>query len=85
MSSQRVLVFTGVDCGRVCAVPIIPDWVRGEALALWSTQDAPLASLLNHTVRHIDTDTGNTIIFLHKYILTYLGRRRTLNSWRTYS
>lgn len=32
-------------------VPIIPDWVRGEALALWTTRDAPLASLLNHTAQ----------------------------------
>lgn len=32
-------------------MPIIPDWVRGEALALWTTRDAPLASLLNHTAQ----------------------------------
>ncbi|KAJ8708887.1 hypothetical protein PYW08_010269 [Mythimna loreyi] len=39
-------------------VPIIPDWVRGEALALWTRQDAPLASMLNHTVRRMDADAG---------------------------
>ncbi|XP_050554177.1 probable vesicular acetylcholine transporter-B [Spodoptera frugiperda] len=39
------------EWGPVCAVPIIPDWVRGEALALWTTRDAPLASLLNHTAQ----------------------------------
>ncbi|XP_075985838.1 synaptic vesicular amine transporter-like [Anticarsia gemmatalis] len=37
-------------------VPIIPDWIRGEALALWAAQDAPLAGLLNHTVSRITHD-----------------------------
>ncbi|XP_022837191.1 chromaffin granule amine transporter-like [Spodoptera litura] len=39
-------------------VPIIPDWVRGEALALWTTQDAPLASLLNHTAQRAVAAAG---------------------------
>ncbi|XP_063833987.1 synaptic vesicular amine transporter-like [Ostrinia nubilalis] len=37
-------------------VPIIPDWVRGEALALWAAHDAPLAALLNTTVHRITTE-----------------------------
>ncbi|KAL0860253.1 hypothetical protein ABMA27_009678 [Loxostege sticticalis] len=37
-------------------VPIIPDWVRGEALALWATHDAPLAALLNTTVHRITNE-----------------------------
>ncbi|KAJ8708532.1 hypothetical protein PYW07_010657 [Mythimna separata] len=60
-------------------VPIIPDWVRGEALALWTRQDAPLASLLNHTVRHIDADTGNAHCCLTHYLASCaVGGRR----WR---
>ncbi|CAG5006766.1 unnamed protein product [Parnassius apollo] len=42
-------------------VPIIPDWVRGESLALWATHDAPLMKLLNTTVNQItnaDEDEG---------------------------
>ncbi|XP_045455129.1 synaptic vesicular amine transporter-like [Melitaea cinxia] len=35
-------------------VPIIPDWVRGESLELWSQHGAPLAALLNSTVRRDD-------------------------------
>ncbi|CAB3225615.1 unnamed protein product [Arctia plantaginis] len=34
-------------------VPIIPDWIRGESVALWAERDAPLAGLLNHTVHRI--------------------------------
>ncbi|CAH2057952.1 unnamed protein product, partial [Iphiclides podalirius] len=34
-------------------VPIIPDWVRGESLALWATHDAPLVKFLNTTVNKI--------------------------------
>ncbi|CAG9792272.1 unnamed protein product [Diatraea saccharalis] len=37
-------------------VPIIPDWVRGESLALWSQHDAPLVALLNETVRRATDD-----------------------------
>ncbi|XP_059056088.1 synaptic vesicular amine transporter-like [Achroia grisella] len=37
-------------------VPIIPDWVRGESLELWTTHDAPLAMLLNSTVHNINTE-----------------------------
>ncbi|XP_052750377.1 chromaffin granule amine transporter-like, partial [Galleria mellonella] len=37
-------------------VPIIPDWVRGESLELWTTHDAPLAVLLNSTVHNINTE-----------------------------
>lgn len=40
----------------VVSVPIIPDWIRGESLALWAAQDAPLAGLLNNTVRQITQD-----------------------------
>ncbi|XP_013168635.1 PREDICTED: chromaffin granule amine transporter-like [Papilio xuthus] len=36
-------------------VPIIPDWVRGESLALWATHDAPLVKFLNTTVNKITT------------------------------
>ncbi|CAK1547549.1 unnamed protein product [Leptosia nina] len=39
-------------------VPIIPDWVRGEALALWRQQGAPLASLLNRTVAASEAGSG---------------------------
>ncbi|CAD0205685.1 unnamed protein product [Chrysodeixis includens] len=40
-------------------VPIIPDWVRGESLELWTKQDGPLASVLNHTVQRIaDEEAG---------------------------
>ncbi|XP_064074659.1 synaptic vesicular amine transporter-like [Vanessa tameamea] len=43
-------------------VPIIPDWVRGESLALWSEHGTPLAALLNTTVRHItDEDDGKGV------------------------
>ncbi|XP_026735880.1 synaptic vesicular amine transporter-like [Trichoplusia ni] len=43
-------------------VPIIPDWVRGESLELWTKQDGPLASMLNHTVQHIaDEDAGSQV------------------------
>ncbi|XP_045762014.1 chromaffin granule amine transporter-like [Maniola jurtina] len=34
-------------------VPIIPDWVQGESLALWTEHGAPLATLLNTTVHQI--------------------------------
>ncbi|XP_072946250.1 chromaffin granule amine transporter-like [Epargyreus clarus] len=33
-------------------VPIIPDWIRGESLALWAAHGAPLAQMLNATVQH---------------------------------
>ncbi|XP_045540246.1 synaptic vesicular amine transporter [Papilio machaon] len=36
-------------------VPIIPDWVRGESLALWATHNAPLVKFLNTTVNKITT------------------------------
>ncbi|XP_050356529.1 chromaffin granule amine transporter-like [Nymphalis io] len=43
-------------------VPIIPDWVRGESLALWSEHGAPLVALLNTTVRRItNEDDGNGV------------------------
>ncbi|RVE42276.1 hypothetical protein evm_013084 [Chilo suppressalis] len=38
-------------------VPIIPDWVRGESLALWSQHDTPLVALLNETVRRATDDS----------------------------
>ncbi|XP_038217944.1 synaptic vesicular amine transporter-like [Zerene cesonia] len=38
-------------------VPIIPDWVRGESLALWAERAAPLAQLLNTTVQRIADET----------------------------
>ncbi|XP_053620147.1 synaptic vesicular amine transporter-like [Plodia interpunctella] len=44
-------------------VPIIPDWVRGEALELWTKNEAPLAILLNSTVHQIqveDTSVGGS-------------------------
>lgn len=37
-------------------VPIIPDWIHGESLALWTTHNAPLAVLLNKTVHQINVD-----------------------------
>ncbi|KAM3957243.1 synaptic vesicular amine transporter [Aphomia sociella] len=37
-------------------VPIIPDWVRGESLELWTTHNAPLAVLLNSTVHNINPE-----------------------------
>ncbi|XP_032521702.2 synaptic vesicular amine transporter-like [Danaus plexippus] len=41
-------------------VPIIPDWVRGESLELWSQHETPLVKLLNNTVRHV-TDQGKLV------------------------
>ncbi|XP_060807719.1 synaptic vesicular amine transporter [Amyelois transitella] len=44
-------------------VPIIPDWVRGESLELWTKHQAPLAVLLNSTVhqrRDEDTSVGGS-------------------------
>lgn len=41
------------------AVPIIPDWVAGgEALEAWTRDDAPLAALLNATVRDAGAASG---------------------------
>ncbi|XP_041971866.1 chromaffin granule amine transporter-like [Aricia agestis] len=42
-------------------VPIIPDWVRGEALSLWAQHGAPLAGMLNVTVQQATEDAGNGI------------------------
>ncbi|XP_039750644.1 chromaffin granule amine transporter-like isoform X2 [Pararge aegeria] len=42
-------------------VPIIPDWVQGESLALWTEHGAPLAKLLNttvHQITHQDSGRG---------------------------
>ncbi|CAG9568485.1 unnamed protein product [Danaus chrysippus] len=41
-------------------VPIIPDWVRGESLELWSHHETPLVKLLNSTVRQV-TDQGKLV------------------------
>lgn len=62
-----------------CPVPIIPDWVRGEALALWATHDAPLAALLNTTVRRIAADEPGLILFYLFFF--YLGK---LNAYKTF-
>ncbi|KAJ0171728.1 hypothetical protein K1T71_012491 [Dendrolimus kikuchii] len=37
-------------------LPIIPDWIHGESLALWTTHNAPLAVLLNKTVHQINVE-----------------------------
>ncbi|XP_045506824.1 chromaffin granule amine transporter-like, partial [Colias croceus] len=42
-------------------VPIIPDWVRGESLALWAERAAPLAQLLNSTVQRVADEEGSGI------------------------
>ncbi|CAG4972471.1 unnamed protein product [Colias eurytheme] len=43
-------------------VPIIPDWVRGESLALWAERAAPLAQLLNCTVQRVADEEGTRLV-----------------------
>ncbi|XP_028026317.1 vesicular acetylcholine transporter-like [Bombyx mandarina] len=58
-------------------VPIVPDWIRGESLELWARREAPLAAILNTTMRHMQRDNYQGVGSSQAAVGLVLGAKAT--------